>query len=220
MKTFFKNLPTILFLFIFWVIGWWLFKKRNELKVVGRENMPKGIGILLLSNHQSLIDSLPIIYALYQPKDIIKNFSQIPWNAAAWENFFKKPSRRILSKFLKIIPVHRNGKLETINRNIQEYKNILNISNLLLFFEGTRSRNGLINRCRYGPAKIIADLKPITIPIRIEGMEKVMPINIGFNWLKIKGGQIVNIHIGPPIKFSSFNIEDIRKEIPMIIKTL
>jgi len=220
MKTFFKNLLTAMFLLVFWIIGWWLFEKRNKLKVSGRENMPKNIGVLLLSNHQSLIDSLPIIYALYKPKDIIINFSQLPWNAAAWEIFFKKPSRRIFITFLKIIPAYRGGNLEKINQNIKDYKKILHSGNLLLFFEGTRSRDGLIGRCRYGPAKIIADLNPTTIPIRIRGMEKVMPISIGYKWHKIKGGQTVDINIGPPIKFNSLDIKDVREEIPKIIKEL
>lgn len=220
MKKIFKNLLTAMLLLVFWAIAWWLFEKKNKLKVIGRENVPKNTGVLLLSNHQSLIDSLPIIYALYKPQDIIGHFSRIPWNAAAWENFFKKPSRRIFMTFLKIIPAYRGGNLEMINQNIQNYANILSFGNLLLFFEGTRSRNGLIGSCRYGPAKIIADLQPITIPIRIRGMEKVMPISLGYKWHKIKGGQTVTLHIGPPVNFNSFDIKDIRELIPKIIEDL
>jgi len=202
------------------MIGWWLFKIRNKLVVNGKENIPQSTGILFLSNHQSLIDSLVIAYALFKPWDIVKRFSQIPWNAAAWENFFKKPSRRMFSYFLKTIPVYRGGKMETINKNISDYKNILKESNLLLFFEGTRSRNGEIGDCRYGPAKIIFDQKPICIPIRLYGMDKVMPISVGFKWHKIRGGQKVYINIGKPIIFNSFEIKTIREEVPIIIKSL
>ena len=90
MKTLIKNLISGFMLLIFWVISWYLFKIKNKTTIIGRENIPKKTSILFLSNHQSLIDSMLIGYAIFSPWDIFLHYQQIPWNAAAWENFFKK----------------------------------------------------------------------------------------------------------------------------------
>lgn len=220
MKKIFKNLVSGLMLLIFWSIGWWLFKIKNKTTITGRENIPKETGLLFLSNHQSLIDSMLIGYALFSPWDIFRRYRQIPWNAAAWENFFKKPSRRVFCYFLKTIPAYRQSDICAANQNINDFKNILKNGNLLLFFEGTRSRDGTIGPCKYGPAKLVIDLQPTTIPIKISGMDKVMPITIGFKWHQIKGGQKISIKIGPAIKFDLLNINSIRQKIQEEIKTL
>jgi len=220
MKKILKNLISALMLLIFWSIGWWLFKIRNKTTIIGRENIPKKTGLLFLSNHQSLIDSMLIGYALFSPWDIFSHYRQIPWNAAAWENFFKKPSRRIFCYFLKTIPAYRQSDICLANKNIQDFKNILKNGNLLLFFEGTRSRNGEIGTCKYGPAKLVTDLQPTTVPIRISGMDKVMPINIGFKWHLIKSGQKIVIKIGPAIKFEYLGINSVRQKIQEEIQKL
>jgi 1-acyl-sn-glycerol-3-phosphate acyltransferase len=83
MKMLIKNLISVMMLLIFWVLGWWLFKIKNKTTIIGRENIPKKTSLLFLSNHQSLIDSMLIGYALFSPWDIFRHYRQIPWNAAA-----------------------------------------------------------------------------------------------------------------------------------------
>ncbi len=220
MKKITQYLISPLLLMIFWLLGWWLFRVRNHTTIIGKENLPPGTGILLLSNHQSLIDSLLIGYALFSPWDVIKHYHRIPWNAAAWENFFQKPSRRWFCFFLKTIPAYRHCGLSEANLKIKEYENILRHSNLLLFFEGTRSRDGQIGDCRYGPASVVIGYKPVVIPIRINGMNEVMPINIGFKWQKIKRGKKISLHIGPAINFSDFSLEAVRRDIKNSVQKL
>ena len=210
MRKLLKNTISVVMLSIFWFLAWWLFKVRNKLTIVGKENLPSRTGILLYANHQSLIDSMLVAFALFSFSDILFHFRRIPWNAAAWENFFKQTSRRIFCYFLKIIPAYRNSDMVSANNAVKEYAHILEYSNLLLFFEGTRSRDGIIGKCRYGPAKLITDHHPVAIPIKIEGMEKVMPIDIGFKWLKIKGGNHIVIKIGKEVDFNELGLEDIR----------
>jgi len=103
--------------------------------------------------------------------------------------------------------------MEMANKNIQEYNRILDHGNLLLFFEGTRSRDGKIGPCAYGPARVISERQPLTIPIRIENMDKVMPISVGFKWHKIRGGQKIVITIGKPLIIESSDINFIRHSI-------
>lgn len=221
MKQFVKNLISIFMLLLFWLIGWWLFRVRNKTTIIGLENLPKQTGLLLLSNHQSLVDSMLIGYALFDPHEILSRYRHIPWNAAAWENFFhKKVLLRTFCYFLKTIPAYRQLGPKLANQNVREYDEILRQGNLLLFFEGTRSRNGDIGPCVYGPAKIIAMRQPTTIPIKIEGMDKVMPISAGFKWHHIKGGKKITIKVGKPMEFKSLTLDDIRQTVQDSVKNL
>lgn len=220
MKKFLKKPVSILVMLIFWFISWWLFKIYNKTTIIGRKNLPKRTGILILSNHQSLIDSMLIAYALFSPWDIIFHYRQIPWNAAAWENFFKQGGRRIFCYFLKTVPAYRHQGIMAANKNIEAFNQILSKDNLLLFFEGTRSRDGNIGPCVFGPAKIISLSHPITVPIKLENMDRVMPIAAGFKWYRIRGGQHITIKIGEPISFSSPELNDIRQTIQKTVVNL
>lgn len=213
MKKIAKNWASRPMMLVFWLLGWWLFKIRNKTTIIGRQNMPSQAGLLLLSNHQSLIDSLLIAYALFQPRDIFFRYHHIPYNAPAWENFFRKTSRRFFCRLLKTIPAYRRGGKNKIADNILSFEEILKSDSLLLFFEGTRSRDGQIGPCKYGPAKLIIDCQPTVVPIKIENMDKVMPIEIGFKWHQIRSGQNVTIKIGEPLIFPSMEIEEIKKYI-------
>lgn len=207
-------------LLIFWLVGRWVCFIRNKTIVIGRENLPKGVGFSLYMNHQSLIDSLLVLCSLYTPMDIIFRFRTIPWSVAAWENFFKKPSRRFFCRFLKVIPAFRGSELKAANQAVKEYNDILKTGVLSLFFEGTRSRSGKIGECRYGPAKLIADHNPKTIPIRIDGMDKVMPISVGFKWLKVRGGNLISLKVGKEMKFTSLDIKNIRRQVKETVEIL
>ena len=211
---------SIIMLLIFWLIGRWVCFVKNKTVVIGRENLPKGTGFSLYMNHQSLIDSLLILSACYTPFDILFRFETIPYSVAAWENFFKQPSRKFFCRLLKVIPAYRKSDLKMANKAVEEYASILKSGVLSLFFEGTRSRSGKIGKCLYGPAKLIAYHNPKTIPIKIEGMDKVMPISVGFKWIKIRGGNKVKLTIGKEIKFSSLAMENIRLQVKEAIENL
>jgi 1-acyl-sn-glycerol-3-phosphate acyltransferase len=40
-----------------WFYALWVFRIRNRIKIVGRENVPRGVNVLYVSNHQTLINS-------------------------------------------------------------------------------------------------------------------------------------------------------------------
>lgn len=187
-------------------LTWLLTKLFLKLKITGRENVPsKTTGLMLVANHQSLADSFFII-TFWQPfwRSILHP-KMIPWNTPEAGNFFKTPLLKFIFKHLRCLPVKRNGlmKKAEIMEFFKKIKKILQSGNLLIFFEGTRTRSGEIGEVKSGVVKIIRDNLPTVIPIRIDGLSELMPIGAkGFKvrWL---GKRVpISITIGKPMYFA------------------
>lgn len=186
----------------------YLFRIRNRIKVRGRKNIPKGVGILYVSFHETLIDSMLIGISVSSLYDIFFHYDRVPYNAPDYDNFYRHPIGRQLIYLSKCVPAHRHtSRMEIINKDIEAFCKILKKSNLVLFFEGTRSRTGKIGECKFGVARTISKVKPrCIIPIYLSGVQPIMPIESGFNFAKVYGGHKGEIIIGKPIQFS--NLED------------
>lgn len=169
-----------IFLIIAWLWGYYTFFKRNRVEIVGRENLPGGTNIIYISNHLTWIDSFLIVVAVTKFWEVVFSPKRLPWNAADRQNFLTHKIWKHLFALLKIIPVDRGvKKLEEIHRQIELFKEVLQDSNLLLFFEGTRSRTGEIGPCHSGVAEAIRLAHPrYLVPIFIDaGVGSIMPID-------------------------------------------
>src|SRR5882672_9237196 len=62
----------------------------NRTTVLGRDNVGEQPNTLLLSNHQSMLDSFLVGLGAFFPQSWIKPHL-IPWNPAAAENFYGTP---------------------------------------------------------------------------------------------------------------------------------
>ena len=170
------------------------FRILNRTVVKGKENIPRGKRILFLSNHRTMIDSFLIGTEACFPRCILEP-SILPYSPAASENFFSNPVLGFMSKNWKCIPVDRQrndlAALRTIIKNLKD-------SNVILFPEGTRSRDGELGEGKNGVGMIIREADPIVIPVYIDGMEKVLPIG---KW-NPRIGKKVTLMFGKPLDFS------------------
>jgi 1-acyl-sn-glycerol-3-phosphate acyltransferase len=179
-----------------------VFKVGNHIKVIGRENIPTGVGILYLSNHLTLIDSFLIDYGVTRLFDMFFHQNRIAFNAPDVKNFYFNELVGTFFKTLKTVPVKRDcSTLAKIHEQVDVFSDILKDGNLILFFEGTRSRTGKINDCRIGAALTAVKAKPrAVIPIRLIGLEPIMPIKFGSKiHLKISMGHKGKMIIGKPL---------------------
>lgn len=198
-------------LIIAWLWGFYTFKIRNRIKIIGRENLPRDTNALYLSNHETLIDSFLKGISVVSFRELIFYPKRIPWNAPDRSNFFSKKLGvlRYTMGLLRNIPTARNLRSrEAIHAQLDQYIEALADGNLSLFFEGTRTRDGEIGQCKSGVAHIIQAAKPrYVIPILLVGIQPIMPIEAGFSFSKIQGGHRGHIIIGKPIKFSQAEID-------------
>ncbi len=164
--------------------------------VIGRKNVGKERNTLLLSNHQSMIDSFIVGLAAFHPQSYLKPYL-LPWNPAAEENFFRPPWLGWLARHWRCIPV-REGRRDA--RALHRMVEVLPKGVMTLFPEGTRTRDGTIGRGRAGAGLLILATRPRVIPVAIDGMNEVLPIGHRFPRLFRR----VYIYYGEPVDYSEF----------------
>ncbi len=175
---------------------WIYFRVLNRTTVLGREHVGSNRNTLLVSNHQSMIDSFPISIFAFYPKSWVKPFL-IPWHPAAEENFFGNRIVRWMSMHWRCIPVRQGRRdLNALNRMME----VLPGGVLTLFPEGTRSRDASVGKGRPGAGFVILGTQPRVIPVAIDGMQDLLPIGSKRPRLFKR----IYVSYGEPIDFSDF----------------
>ena len=170
-----------------------LFSVLNRTRIHGRRRIPRTPNTLILANHQSMIDSFPIAYFLFYPEKVFRPHLA-PWNAAAQENFFRSPLLSWVFHQFKCIPVRRGRRdLRALIRCARELRR----GTMMLFPEGTRSRDGKVGRGRAGAGMVILQTRPSVLPVTIDGMDRILPIGARFP----RAGKRLSIYIGRPLDY-------------------
>jgi 1-acyl-sn-glycerol-3-phosphate acyltransferase len=152
--------------------------------------------VILVANHSSHLDTPTILRAL-----------PLKWRqrtavAAAADYFYKKRAvANMVALIFNTVPLMRqgggvnNGATEHVDRLIDQRWN------LLMFPEGTRSRNGKLGKMRSGAAAIAQAHDIPIVPIYLKGTHDAMPP--GRNWPKRRRlfarRHRVEVHFGEPI---------------------
>lgn len=181
-----------------------LFFILNRTVVIGRGKVPNERNTLLLSNHQTMIDSFLIGISAYYPQSWIKPFV-MPWNPAAEENFFRTPILAFLADNWKCIPI-RKGRKDV--GAIYRMADALKTSPMILYPEGTRARSRDIGKGRGGAGLLILETRPKVIPVYIDGMDKVLPIGA----ILPRFFKKVHVYFGEQIDLSKYDENGKTKE--------
>jgi len=187
---------TILTVTVLWI----LFFVLNRTRVSGREHVGDLRNTLLLSNHQSMIDSFLIGLAAFYPQVIVKPHL-LPWNPAAVENFFRGWLLGWLSYNWRCIPV-REGRRDP--RALRRLSDVLPKGVVILYPEGTRTRNGDVGPGRPGAGIVALSTAARVIPVAIDGMREVLPI--GRTIPRI--GRRLHVVFGPPLDPPAMPVEN------------
>jgi 1-acyl-sn-glycerol-3-phosphate acyltransferase len=205
---------------IIYTITFLVFKVGNNIKIIGRENIPSGSRILFLSNHQTLIDSFLVALGTLSFSDVFFHTNKFAYNVPESKNFYYNGFLRIFFKALKTVPISRSGASRAkIEAQVNQFCHLLTKSNLAVFFEGTRTRDGKINECRVGPALTIIKARPnYVVPILLENIQPIMPIKHGskINLHISMGGHRGRMIIGKPLNVSKFYQEDYSWETAVV----
>jgi|GEM_PF-1494012 len=203
--------PTVVVIYLLrvsvYIIIFLIFKVGNKVEIIGRKNLPKGSRILFLSNHQTLIDSFLIALGTQTFWDILFHQNRFPYNVPETKNFYFNGFVRVFFKALKTVPITRSGVSRSkIEEQINQFCYLLEKNNLVIFFEGTRSRDGQIGECRVGPALTIIKARPrYVVPVLLEGIQAIMPIKHGSKInAHINMGQQGQMIIGQPLDLEKF----------------
>jgi 1-acyl-sn-glycerol-3-phosphate acyltransferase len=137
-----------------------------RLRIEGGEHIPTQGGVLLVSNHLSLLDALLIPYVVMAVQGV-----QIVWSPAKEELFCLPLIGRILLSW-GAFPVRRGRSDLPAMRRIMI---LLRQGKMMLFPEGTRSQDGRLGPGKRTVGKFILHTRPVVIPTAISGTEQILP---------------------------------------------
>lgn len=136
-----------------------------KIKIYFPYGRPQGRKILVISNHQSLLDPPFIGSFLYN----------LPMKEFAKKELFRHPVMRVILKWLDAIPVNREGTdIESLKKAISVLKND---GVLLIFPEGTRTLDGNMQPFKKGAAYLVRKTKCNVLPVYVDGLFYVFPKN-------------------------------------------
>jgi 1-acyl-sn-glycerol-3-phosphate acyltransferase len=174
------------------MMDYYLRRRAVGLEVFGELKPP----VILVANHSSHLDTPTILRAL--PRKWMNRTAV----AAAADYFYNSRWKANgVALLFNTVPLGRNGGGLDATGHVDQ---ILSDGwNLLMFPEGTRSRNGEIGKVRSGAAVIAAQHGIDIVPIYVSGTHEAMPP--GQNWPKRKPGRIfsrrhkIEVRFGRPI---------------------
>ncbi|MBI4250952.1 MAG: 1-acyl-sn-glycerol-3-phosphate acyltransferase, partial [Candidatus Tectomicrobia bacterium] len=145
-----------------------------------------GGGVLFLCNHRSALDVLVVPWCIYTkfPQDVLR--------LAGKEELFRLPVVGWVLTQWRGFPVKRGrGDLSSIHK-IEEY---VRRDKVILYPEGTRSRDGSLGEGNRVVGRIIRNARPVVIPMSIRGAEDVVPVGKTLP----RPGATVEVKFGPPL---------------------
>lgn len=154
--------------------------------VRGIENIPKDRAVIFAANHQSTMDIpamfgyLPVQFRI-MAKQILFMIPFLGWHLYLSGN----------------IPIDRKNARKAFG-SVFKASNLLKRGiSLLVFVEGTRSRDGKLHRFKRGSFTLARKLNVSLVPVAIRGSFDLMPADA---WTAKAG--VIEINIMPPIEIS------------------
>lgn len=184
-----------------------------KFEVSGLEHIPQDGNYILTPNHQSLFDPLWIWTAVSGKQ---AHLSKVCCLAA---ELFQKSSYRMA--MFGGIPVERSGNTIPAMKRCAEC--LQDGYSVLIFPEGTRSRDGLMHDFKGGAAKLAIDAGVKIVPARIDGAWDIFPPHEKcpkiFNWKKLRR-HTIKITFGAPISPEGKNVESLTEHLQNTVAQL
>ncbi|MFN0059502.1 MAG: lysophospholipid acyltransferase family protein [Planctomycetota bacterium] len=146
----------------------WL-RMYHRLKIVGRENLPIDGSFVMVANHTSHLDTLCLLSAIPYER-LHRTFP-----AAAQDYFFVSVPRLLVATVVvNALPFHRQA---ATRQSLGVCGHLLaNPGNVLLIFpEGTRSPNGVLQDFRPGVGLLLAGSAIPVVPCHVAGAHRAWP---------------------------------------------
>ena len=145
-----------------------------DLKVEGREHVPTAGAVLLAGTHQSHADSLAIGTAVPRPTHFLGDRRLMSWP--------------VVGQWLPrmgMVPLNRGegdaAAMEVLAKLLAE------AACIVIYPEGSRSRDGRVHRLRSGLARIAAATQVPVVPVAVAGIHDVWPIG---SRPRLRGGRV------------------------------
>ena len=199
------KLPSSSFIAVFFkFLSFILFKTFFRVKVKGKEKIEKDKPIIFVANHQSFLDGFLFNYSV--PLKVMK------------KTYFLATIIHFKSSIMKFMADSSNVVLVDMNKDIAEVMQILakllkKNKNIAIFPEGTRTRDGKIDKFKKSFAILAKELNVDIQPYVIDGAYELFPAGKKFP----RPGKIT-IEFLDKIKVDNLTYDEIVNEAYSIIK--
>lgn len=162
----------------------------SKIKVYGKENIPKGKAVLIVSNHQNaLID--PILIATH---------THLKPHFLTRASVFKKSFVATLLDFIRMIPIYRvRDGINNMEKNNETFDKSVNIllekGSIVIFAEGNHSNQRNLRPLKKGFARIAFQ----TLEKHPDLDLVILPVGINYSNHRFSGSK-VSLVFGKPIK--------------------
>lgn len=133
---------------------------------LGRDKRP----LLICPNHLTMIDSVILMWAISPWWRAFWDARFFPWNTPEKKNYAHIPVLRFVTYLSKCVSVVRQAPKHQTTKFLAKLRTLLlNGQSLMIFPEGTRSRDGRVDtkNFAYGTGKIVDDLKRLGAQPRV-----------------------------------------------------
>src|SRR5690349_5856189 len=159
-----------------------------RVEVQGREKIRRDAAYVIVANHQSLLDILVLfrLFVHFKWVSKIENFRVpcIGWNMS-------------LNRYIKL----QRGSRESVARMMRDCERTLaEGSSVMIFPEGTRSRDGCLQAFKPGAFTIAQRARAAILPIVVEGTARALPKR-GF---VLQGRHSIRVRVLDEIPYAAF----------------
>ncbi|MEO1233839.1 MAG: AMP-binding protein [Myxococcota bacterium] len=159
-----------------------------DVKVEGRGNIPANRNFIVASNHASHLDMGLVKHAL-------GDFGAELRTLAAKDYFFDEPGRRLyFENFTNLLPMDRHGALKKSLRLASGA--IRRGETLLIFPEGTRSRDGIMSDFKPAIGWLSLHERVDVLPMWLGGTHDALPVGS-----RLPKARKLEVRIGDPVDF-------------------
>lgn len=179
----------------FWA-RFFLWSAGFDLEVSGAENIDESRAYVFVSNHESDAD-IPCHFLA----------CRVPIRFLAKKELYRVPLLGFYMRRLGFIEVDRQARaagMESVNRQVADA--VSYGRSLMIYPEGTRSRDGALQAFKKGAFRIAIDTGLDVIPLAVEGSWEAWPPGS-----KIIRGGTVKVTVGEPISVDGLTAADIEQ---------
>lgn len=183
-----------------------LLRVYNRFEIVGHEQLRTNRSLVLVANHSSHLDTLCLLAAL----PLGKLHQAFP--AAAADYFFQRGPRTWMARVLNAFPFRRDV---SARRSLSLCRHLISRpGNILIMFpEGTRSRNGDTQPFKLGVSALVAGRDVAVVPCYLQGAFDAWPKGKRF-----PRPRKIRLIIGVPCSYAKFSAD--KKNLSVIASQL
>ena len=164
----------------------------------GLEKLPEHSGVLYVGNHQSLFDIVVILSVMEYPTAFLNK-----------KELEKVPLIGGLARLLGCVYIDRKDLRQSVSAIRTTSERMKNGLNMVIFPEGTRSKDGTIAEFKKGSLRAATNIGAEVVPIRISrSIRDILENNKGLHIIP----QEVHVYFGDPIDVTEMDKKE-QKEI-------